>query len=104
VIGNAWNRIQGREAVYNLSPTWPPYHVFGFNRRAISKLLDKHGFAPPEVKVFAAPRIPSAEAWSDQLRSWIGSQINRVANLTGTASNMYLWAERLGDQEPSAAS
>ena len=97
-VGNAWNRLCGSNAVYNLSPSWPPYHVFGFNRRALSILLEKHGFAVTEVKIFAAPRIPAASRLGDAIRSWVGTQINRVANLTGTASNMYVWAERLSDK------
>ena len=39
IVGNAWNRLMGSKAVYNLSPTWIPFHVFGFNERSLSRLL-----------------------------------------------------------------
>jgi SAM-dependent methyltransferase len=95
MVGNTWNRALGNPAVFNLSPTWPPYHVFGFNPKAISLLLQKHHFSMTEVTIRAVPSIPSGQLLSDRLRAWVGSQINRVANWTGTASNMCLWAKRI---------
>ncbi len=49
--GNALNRLLGSPAVYNLSPTFAPFHVFGFNPRALRALLEKHGFLLEEVVV-----------------------------------------------------
>jgi SAM-dependent methyltransferase len=93
-LGNAAGRLRGSRAVYNLSPTWPPYHVFGFNRRALAALLGKHGFRLTELSIWAAPRVPARPELKDRARAFAATQINRLANLLGAASNMIAWAQR----------
>jgi SAM-dependent methyltransferase len=92
LVGNAWNRACRDPSVYNLSPTWPPYHVFGFNRRAMTALFGKHRIVIEDVRICAVPTVPSQGRLQDRVRAFIGTQINRVANYTGTASNMFVWA------------
>ena len=58
LLGNLWNRLWRRDSVLNLSPTWSPYHVFGFNPKALSTLLAKHGFSVTAVQIFAATEVP----------------------------------------------
>jgi len=94
MVGNAWNRFRGSDAVYNLQPTWPPYHVFGFNERALERLLSKHGFEITSLRVHSAPKVPARDGWRDRLQAFAATQVNRAANWTGTASNMFVWARR----------
>jgi SAM-dependent methyltransferase len=93
-IGNGINRIQGKAGVFNLSPTWPPYHVYGFNERALNALLTKYGFVIEEVLVRAHSVVPSNGQILDRMRSIVGTQINRIANYVHMAANMYVWARR----------
>jgi SAM-dependent methyltransferase len=93
-VGNLWNRLRGNQAVYNLQPTWPPYHVFGFNPVALTALLRKHGFRIESIRIWASPHVPSSAALGDRVRSLVAEQINRIANWTGSASNMFVWARR----------
>ena len=95
VVGNTLNRIRGHRAVFNLSPTWIPYHVFGFNPHALRILLKKYGFEIMHIRTFATPAVPSRPDLGDRLKAFIGTQLNRLANVTGTASNMYVWARRI---------
>jgi SAM-dependent methyltransferase len=93
-IGNTVNRLAGNKAVYNLSPTWIPFHVFGFNQRSLSRLLDKHGLDMMECQVWASTGVPArAELW-DRLKAWGATQVMRLANLTGSAGNMSVWARK----------
>jgi len=94
MVGNTLNRALRREAVYNLQPTWPPFHVFGFNPKALAVLLEKHGFRIESLRVRASTRIRSSGGLKDRVKALAGQQINRVANLTGLASNMFVWARR----------
>lgn len=94
IVGNASNRLLGRPAVYNLQPTWPPYHVFGFNPRSLNQLLAKHGFTLESISVHAEPHVPWKAGWKDRTRAFIATQLNRVANIAGLASNMYVWCRR----------
>ncbi|HEX8634414.1 MAG TPA: class I SAM-dependent methyltransferase [Pyrinomonadaceae bacterium] len=43
-IGNIYMRAQGRDWVVTLAPTFPPYHVQGFNPRSLKKLLARVNF------------------------------------------------------------
>lgn len=93
-VGNGLNHLLGRRWVYNLSPTWPPYHLFGFTPRSMSALLHKHQFRVESIRVHNDPIIFSRGGIVDRVRSMIGTQILRLGNLTSTGSNMYIWAQR----------
>jgi len=75
-------RLGGR--TLNLSPTWPPYHVFGFNPRSIKALLHKHGFEIERLEVIdRRATVPGSRA---------ATLVMRLANLTPFAANMNVWA------------
>jgi SAM-dependent methyltransferase len=102
-LANAVSRLTGSPAVFNLSPTWPPYHVFGFNPRAIETLLSKWGFEILSVRIRGVPNVPSSRARTDRVKAFLATQVHRVANLTGTASNMEVWARRTNRPPPIAS-
>ncbi len=91
-VGNAASRMMGRRTVLNLSPTFTPFHVYGFSQRALETLLGKHGFTIEERTVWASPKVRSRGGVKDNLASTVATQINRLANRTGMASNQYVWA------------
>lgn len=97
MIGNGLNRVRGKKTVLNLSPTWPPYHVFGFNPRSLRTLLSKHGFDLEDLQIWAAPKLPASKNIKDRAASFVGTQINRVANVLKMSSNMSGWARRRND-------
>jgi SAM-dependent methyltransferase len=93
-IGNAWFAATLRRTVLNLAPTWPPYHVYGFSPRSLDVLLRKHGLRIDDLQVHARAHIPHDGRLADRAKSLVGEQVMRLANLTGTASNMIAWARR----------
>ena len=52
-LGNIFQRLRGRDWVVNLSPTFPPYHVFGFTPTALGRLLQRTGFELRKLKTYA---------------------------------------------------
>lgn len=98
MVGNAAMRIRGSRAVLNLQPTWEPFHVFGFSPRTLEHLLVKSGYVVESIRVHASAQIRHKDGdLADSVRSFVGTQINRVANATGLASNMFVWARKLRD-------
>lgn len=95
-VGNVAGRITGKRTVLNLSPTFTPFHVYGFSRKALETLLAKHGFVIEERTVWANPEVKARSGLKDKMASTVATQINRLANRTGTASNQYVWARRSG--------
>lgn len=94
-LGNALNRVRGSQGVLNLSPTFRPYHVFGFNPRALERLLNKHDFVIRSMRIHANPRVRSRNSLKDRAAALIAQQVMRLANVTRTASNLFVWAERV---------
>jgi len=93
--GNLVSRLRGREEVYNIAPTWPPFHIYGFNKRSLGMLLTKHGFSMEELRRWNDPRIFSDDSRRDALAARTLETLNHVANVTRTAANMYVWARRV---------
>ena len=56
-LGNLYQRLRGRDWVVNLSPTFPPYHVFGFSPRSLTKLLGLSGFRLVKLRTYATPAV-----------------------------------------------
>lgn len=90
----AVNRGRRSPAVLNLSPTFSPYHVYGFNPKALTTLLGKHGFSIDELRVVCSPVIPHDGSRHDRVRALAGSLAIRIGNVTRTAPNMSAWASR----------
>lgn len=101
IVGNAWNALKGSPAVFNLQPTWPPYHVFGFNPRAIEVLLSKHGFVIESLRIQADPHVPARDDWRDRFRALVAGQIHRLGNRCRLGANMYVWARRAEQRAPA---
>lgn len=93
-IGNVLGRVRGTRTVLNLSPTFTPFHVYGFSGKALTVLLQKYGFIIEERTVWATPKVRAGGGLRDKFVSMAGTGINRLANRTGTASNQYVWARR----------
>ena len=92
-VAHVYNRARGKQTVINLSPTFSPYHVFGFNQRSLTTLLAKHGFEVLALRIFAEPWV-RARGGADSVKAVLARQVMRIANLTRTAGNMFVWARR----------
>jgi len=93
-VAGAFEKLRGRDVVYHLAPTWAPFHLFGFNRRALTVLLRKHAFAIESVRVHAGTMLPHTSDLADRAKALVGHLVKRIANLTGRAHNMVVWARK----------
>ena len=94
MVANRSNRLRGSQSVLQLSPTFPPYHVFGFTQRSIRFLLEKHGFEILSLRVAAWFRVSSDGSLKGRARAFAAMSIQPIANLTRTAHNMFIFARR----------
>jgi SAM-dependent methyltransferase len=92
IVGNALCRARGSATVYNLAPTFPPYHVFGFNRRSLAVLLAKHGFFIERYLLAGWSEVPARGGGADRAKSFVATQVNRVGMRVGMAPNLTVWA------------
>jgi SAM-dependent methyltransferase len=92
LLGNLYQRIRGRDWVVNLSPTFPPYHVFGFTPKALRCLLRVTGFESIRLKTYATYAVIETQnspvpAGVRQLVRWI----LWLGELAGAGTYMDAW-------------
>lgn len=93
--GNFYMRLLGRDWVVVLAPTFPPYHVQGFNPRSVKEVLRRSGLQLSEFAV-------GGELWEQQgsrsLRKKIeylgAGAINAIGRSLGMGSYMGVWAKK----------
>lgn len=70
-VGNLYQRLRRRDWVVNLSPTFPPFHVFGFGPRSLRRLLERHGLRPIAWRTYGGramlPRVAGAMSALERL-------------------------------------
>jgi SAM-dependent methyltransferase len=95
MLGSLPGRLRRTQTVYNLAPTFPPFHVFGFNPRSLTILLEKHGFRPFRWLKRGQLRLPAPGNLKERVSAFVAMQAHRAGNLTGLSTNMDVWARRL---------
>lgn len=90
-VGALVNFVRRRSDVFVLSPTFPPFHVFGFSRRSLRFLLAKHGLKITRLRVYAQPRSSSNGGLKTRILAVAEYSLHAIANRIGMASNMYAW-------------
>lgn len=94
MLHRTWQRLRRSPGVLNLSPTFSPYHVYGFDPRSLRRLLTKHGYRIEHMLISAAPSVINNGTVKDRLMSMAGGALIRIGNRTGLAPNMTVWARR----------
>ena len=94
-LGNAYMRMRGRDWVVVLAPTFPPFHVQGFNPRSVNVLLERQDFVIREFGVYGmvCPQTGPL-TFQKKLEFQVGKLANAIGNAIGRGSYMYAWAQR----------
>jgi SAM-dependent methyltransferase len=91
-LGNVYQRLRGRDWVVNLSPTFPPYHVFGFTPRALRVLADRTGFDLIKFRTYAAtPVIETQESPVPQRYRRVLGWVLSLSEMIGAGTYMDAW-------------
>ncbi|MAV94066.1 class I SAM-dependent methyltransferase [Pseudomonadota bacterium] len=94
IVGNLINKLLFRKGIYNLQPTWKPFHVFGFNPKSLKMVLMNNNIEILSIKTSAAVKVRSSKNLTDKIMSYIAMFIKIIANYIGLASNLYVWAKK----------
>lgn len=94
-VGNLYMRTRGRDWVINLAPTFPPYHVQGFNRRSLPRLLKRVGFEIEKMRVWGNMWPFTGKPSLRKQIEYRGAQlVNWVGNRSGTGLYMTVLARK----------
>jgi 2-polyprenyl-3-methyl-5-hydroxy-6-metoxy-1,4-benzoquinol methylase len=96
VIGNVYLRLLGKDWVINMAPTFPPYHVQGFNPRSLTELIKRAGFKVDKLTILGSVcPFTGVPTLRKKLEYSVAKAVNWVGNKTGSGIYMELWARKL---------
>jgi 2-polyprenyl-3-methyl-5-hydroxy-6-metoxy-1,4-benzoquinol methylase len=103
-VGNLYMKALGRDWVVSLAPTFAPFHVQGFNRASLMRILTRAGFTIESMLVRGGmfPQM-GVQSLRKRLEYHAARLINHVGNCSGRGTYMYVWARKpAGRPETSA--
>jgi SAM-dependent methyltransferase len=93
--GNAYQRLRGRDWVVNLSPTFSPFHVFGYSVRSLRALYSRHGLEPLRFVVGGGhTSLARGETIVARLEHTAASLVTTIANAVGAGTYIASWARK----------
>lgn len=96
-VGNLYMRLRRKDWVVVMAPTFPPFHVQGFNPRSLKTLLGRVGLDLLSMEIAGGV---CEQQGSNSLRKkmeFVAARfVNAIGNATGSGSYMSVWAEKKG--------
>lgn len=94
-VGNAYQKLRGRDWCVNLAPTFSPYHVFGFSSKALKKLLAKYGLSPVYWNVYPGTSlVPSRGGIVGLLESSASKVVTGISSYGELGTYIETWARK----------
>lgn len=85
----------GRDWVVSLAPTFPPYHVQGFNQRSLAKLLKRSNFDIKELAIQGEIRQQTGSVTFRKSLEYNSARfVNWVGKSLGRGMYMGVWAQK----------
>ncbi len=95
LIGNLYERLRRKNATVNLSPTFAPYHVFGFSPDSLKRLLRKHALQPIRWRVNRGKTgLPRRGGVVAVMESSAVEVVNLVSSVGQLGSFIETWAQK----------
>lgn len=99
-MGNLYMRLQRRDWVVVMAPTFPPYHVQGFNPSSIRSLLQRAGFQIEELEITGGVAdFTGEQTFRKRLEHKVSLCINWLGKRIGMSSYMSIWAKKARDKK-----
>jgi hypothetical protein len=95
-VGNLYQRLRGRKWVINLSPTFSPFHVFGFTPRSLRALLAKYGLKPEVWRLYEGIcLLPDSGGLAGTVEKLAARVVTRLSKLGSLGNYVETWAVKL---------
>jgi len=95
LTGDMYHRVRRTGWTIHLSPTFPPYHVFGFSPRSLRMLLRKHQLEPSVWRIFGGgfgtPRVEGLRGRIEHVGSAV---VVRLSSIGSLGNYIETWALR----------
>lgn len=84
-VGNFYQKIRRTGWSVNLSPTFTPFHIFGFSPKSVKMLLAKHNFGIKKIGVYGGVSLVPADGG---IRAKIESQAAKAITVVSRFGNL----------------
>ena len=92
-VGNLYQKIRGTNWSVNLSPTFTPFHIFGFSPKSVKMMLAKHGFGIKKMGVYGGiSLVPNGNGIRGKIESQAARAITAVSNYGNLGTYIIGWA------------
>jgi SAM-dependent methyltransferase len=92
-VGNLYQKLRGRDWVVNLSPTFSPFHVFGFGPPSLRALLARHGLKPSDWRVYGGRiMVPALDGPLGFLEPLAARAITALSRHGSLGTHIETWA------------
>lgn len=93
--GNFYMKLQRRDWVVTMAPTFPPYHVQGFNPKSIKQLLKRTNFELDELTIFGSIwEFAGEKSLRKKIEYKMAQFINWTGNIFNQGSYMTIWSRK----------
>lgn len=97
-FGNLYMRLLGRDWVVTLAPTFPPYHVQGFNPQSIREIMRRADFSIEKLDIFGVVCEQLGEKSFRKKLEFAGARfVNGIGRTINRGSYMSVWAQKVGE-------
>jgi SAM-dependent methyltransferase len=94
-FGNLYMRLQRRDWVVVMAPTFPPYHVQGFNPKSLNTLMKRAGLEIKELTMCGGVwDLTSEQTLRKKLETKIAKLINATDRAFGGGLYMTAWCQK----------
>ncbi|MEO7658082.1 MAG: class I SAM-dependent methyltransferase [Pyrinomonadaceae bacterium] len=92
-VGNFYHKLRRTGWCVNLSPTFAPFHIFGFSPKSLRSLLKKHGLEPRVWSVYGGTSmVPPRGGILGRLETAGSKAVTALSNLGEMGTYIETWA------------
>jgi SAM-dependent methyltransferase len=95
-MGNLYNKLRGTGATVNISPTFSPFHVFGYGKHSVIKILAAHKFEIARLTIHTGiVPLSRRKGMQAAIEAAGVAAVQTVSKLTGQGVHIDLWARKV---------
>jgi len=96
-MGNLYNKLRGTGATVNISPTFSPFHVFGYGKKSVMKMLATHKFEIARLTVHTGTvPLPRQNGFRGAIEASGVAGVRILSKLAGEGAHIDLCARKVG--------
>jgi SAM-dependent methyltransferase len=97
--GNLYEQVRFSGSTVNLSPTFSPFHVFGFTPKSLKAILQKNSLAPIVWRVYAGKScLVRKPGFRGAIESWSVEFIIRLSSFGDSGGYIEAWARKRSER------